>query len=94
MTNEIEIRIIDGYWSINGKPIQNCSIPKKMLFAQFVKMKMVKMPISKSQEFHQNKEVVKETFNHRFKIKLEQISNSFFNEEPNTNNLTFERKQA
>lgn len=69
MENQIEIKIVNGFWSINNKKIANCSYAKKCFFDKYIKLKLIKTPIvEKSKPTFKNKAVeIKELFNYRFR---------------------------
>ena len=45
MKNEIEIKIVNGFWTINNKKVAECSHAKKDFFDKYVKLKLIKSPI-------------------------------------------------
>lgn len=92
MEEKINIQIINGRWSINGKPINNCSAAKKSFFDSFIKMKMIKTQVRQNQNFKSRSKEIKQNFNYKFKSELTRIKDNFLNNEPNINNLTFEAK--
>lgn len=83
MQNSVNIQVINGRWTINGKPLNQCSIAKKNFFASYVKMRLVKSEIH---ETHQAAVTRKDKFR--------KIVDNFLNNEPNINNLTFERYET
>jgi len=86
--NSINLKVQNGYWNLNDKPLKNCSIAKKNFFAQFVKMRLVKSDISQRRTFKQKADEVKQRFNHKFaNLQDDNLQNY-----PNINNLIFERK--
>ena len=88
--NSINLKVQNGYWNLNDKPLKNCSIAKKNFFAQFVKMRLVKSDISQRRTFKQKAEEVKQQFNYKFaNLQDDNLQNY-----PNINNLIFERKTA
>jgi len=87
--NAINIDVKSGYWTINGKDLKECSIAKKNLFAQFVKMKLVKLPIPGTQSsFKKRSQFIKETYNYVFKMREQNFIGTF----PNIETLTFVKK--
>ena len=86
--NSINLKVQNGYWNLNDKPLKNCSIAKKNFFAQFVKMRLVKSDISQRRTFKQKADEVKQQFNYKFaNLQDDNLQNY-----PNINNLIFERK--
>ena len=69
MDNKIEIKIVNGFWTINNKKIADCSYVKKDFFDKYIKLKLIKTPIvEKSKPTFKNKaDEVKKSFNHRFR---------------------------
>lgn len=69
MDNKIEIKIVNGFWTVNGKKIIDCDHAKKDFFDRYIKLKLIKSPIvEKSRPTFKNKaDEVKESFNHRFR---------------------------
>lgn len=87
--NAINIDVKYGYWTINGKDLKACSIAKKNLFAQFVKMKLVKLPIPGTQSsFKKRAAEIKQKFNYVFKMREQNFIGTF----PNIETLTFVKK--
>jgi len=84
----INIRIKNGYWQINEKPLSNCSIVKKSFFDQYLRMKFVKSPIAEENTFKRKARETKRKFNHIFKHKEQDFLNSF----PNLETLSFTPK--
>lgn len=64
--NSINLNVENGYWTINEKPLKNCSIAKKNFFAQFVKMRLVKSEVSRNRTFKHKADEVKRLYNHKF----------------------------
>ena len=86
--NSINLNVENGYWTINDKPLKNCSIAKKNFFAQFVKMRLVKSEISQRRTFKQKADEVKQKYNHKFaNLRQEKPIINISNKE-----LIFERK--
>ncbi len=69
MENKIQIKIVNGFWTINNKKIANCSYAKKCFFDKYIKLKLIKSPIvEKSRPTFKNKaKEIKESFNYRFR---------------------------
>ncbi len=87
-SESVNIGLNNGYWQINKKPLSQCSIAKQSLFDQFLKMKLVKLPIAKESSFKDRKEEVKQKHNYTFKIKEQ----NWLGEYPNIEKLSFEPK--
>lgn len=83
-----KLKVINGFWTINQKPLKNCSIAKKNFFAQFIKMKLVKKAIPGNSTFKINPAETKAKYNHIFK----HVKNKKVELNPNINNLIFEPK--
>jgi hypothetical protein len=64
--NSINLEVINGHWSVNDKPLKNCSIAKKNFFAQFVKMRLVKSEVSQNRTFKNKANEVKRLYNYKF----------------------------
>ena len=88
--NSINLKVQNGYWNLNDKPLKNCSIAKKNFFAQFVKMRLVKSDISQRRTFKQKADEVKQQFNYKFA----NLHDDNLQNYPNINNLIFKRKTA
>jgi len=88
--NSINLKVQNGYWNLNDKPLKNCSIAKKNFFAQFVKMRLVKSDISQRRTFKQKADEVKQQFNYKFA----NLHDDNLQNYPNINNLIIERKTA
>jgi hypothetical protein len=86
--NSINLEVINGHWSVNDKPLKNCSIAKKNFFAQFVKMRLVKSEVSQNRTFKQKAEEVKRLYNYKFA----NLHDDNLENYPNIETLTFERK--
>jgi hypothetical protein len=90
MQNEINIKVKNGYWTINDKPINKCSAPKKKLFDSFVKMKLVKQKLDPNEL--QGLKENKLSFNYKFRAKLERITNDYLHNIQEVQKITFTRK--
>lgn len=86
--NSININLKNGYWQINQKPLEKCSIAKQNLFDQFIKMKNLKLPVTEENTFKAKARETKQKFNYIFKHKEQDFMNSF----PNLDNLLFTPK--
>ena len=93
MKNQIEIKIVDGFWTINNKKVANCSHAKKDFFDKYVKLSLIKSPITEKSKssFKNKREEVKKSFNYRFK-NTDQAINDFINSHSKIENLIFEPK--
>jgi len=69
MNNKIEIKIVNGFWTINDKKITNCSYAKKDFFDKYIKLNIIKSPIVEKSKptFKNNASEIKKSFNHRFR---------------------------
>ncbi len=69
MDNKIEIKIVNGFWTINNKKIANCSYAKKDFFDKYIKLNLIKSPIVEKSKpaFKNNASEIKKLFNHRFR---------------------------
>lgn len=94
MKNEIEIKIVDGFWTINNKKIVYCSHPKKDFFDKYMKLKLIKSPVSEKSKptFKAKAGEVKKMFNYRFK-NTEKMIEDFINSHSKIENLIFEPKR-
>ena len=86
--NSINLEVVNGHWTMNQKPLKNCSIAKKNLLAQFIKMRLVKTEISQRSSFKQRANEIKQKYNYKFT----NLQRESFENQPNINNLIFERK--
>lgn len=77
MNNNLKIEVIEGYWTINDKPIKICSFAKKTFFSHYLKMRIIKQEIKKTNTFKNRTNEIKNKFNHVFNIPNEQIN--YFN---------------
>ena len=84
----IFIVLIASIQSFSQDVIGSRVIAKQSLFDQFLRMKLVKLPISQESSFKNRKEEVKQKHNYTFKIKEQDFLNGF----PNIELLTFEPK--
>lgn len=93
MENQIEIKIVDGFWTINNKKVANCSHAKKDFFDKYVKLNLIKSPITGKSKptFKFKAEEVKKSFNYRFK-NTDKAINDFINSYSKIENLIFEPK--
>ena len=93
MKNHIEIKIVNGFWTINNKKVAECSHAKKDFFDKYIKLSLIKSPITgKSNPTFKNKaNEVKKSFNYRFKHNDKMI-NDFINSHAKIENLIFELK--
>lgn len=89
--NTLNITIIDGYWNLNEKPLKVSSYAEKCLFSHYLRMKTLKLPISRTASFKHRKAEIKAKFNYKFTCRK---TTSDFLEFPNMENLIFERKTA
>jgi len=87
-SESVSIGLNNGYWQINQKPLSQCSIAKQSLFDQFLRMKLVKLPITQESSFKDRSEEVKKKHNYTFKIKEQ----NWLGEYPNLEKLSFEPK--
>jgi len=69
MDNKIEIKIVNGFWTINNKKIANCSYAKKDFFDKYIKLNLIKSPIAEKSRpsFKSKAAQIKESFNYRFR---------------------------
>lgn len=69
MDNKIEIKIVNGFWTIDNKKIIDCDHAKKDFFDKYIKLKLIKSPIvEKSRPAFKSKAAqIKESFNYRFR---------------------------
>jgi len=69
MDNKIEIKIVNGFWTISDKKIIDCDHAKKDFFDKYIKLKLIKSPIVEKSRptFKKRASQIKESFNHRFK---------------------------
>ena len=86
--DSLSISLRDGYWRINNKPLAKCSIVKQTLFDQYLKMKLIKLPIVKESSFKHRAKYVKDTYNYSFKIREQ----NWIGDYPNIESVTFNRK--
>jgi hypothetical protein len=93
MENQIEIKIVNGFWTINNKKIADCSHAKKDFFDKYIKLSLIKSPITEksSPTFKNKANEVKKSFNYRFK-NTEQMIEDFMNSHAKIENLIFELK--
>ena len=77
MNNNLKIEVIDGYWTINDKPIKICSYAKKSLFSHYLKMRIIKEKIKETNSFKNRSNEIKNQFNHVFNFPNEE--KRFFN---------------
>jgi len=77
MNNNLKIEVIDGYWTINDKPIKICSYAKKSLFSHYLKMRIIKEKIKETNSFKNRSNEIKDQFNHVFNFPNEE--KRFFN---------------
>jgi len=77
MNNNLKIEVIDGYWTINDKPIKICSYAKKSLFSHYLKMRIIKEKIKVNNSFKNRSQEIKSQFNYVFNEPNEQ--KRFFN---------------
>ena len=93
MEKQIEIKIVDGFWTINNKKVADCSHAKKDFFDKYVKLNLIKSPISgrSRPSFKNKREEVKKSFNYRFK-NTDQMIEDFINSHAKIENLIFEPK--
>lgn len=94
MENQIEIKIVNGFWTINNKKVAECSHAKKDFFDKYVKLKLIKSPVfeKSNSPFKTRSDEVKKSFNYRFK-NTEQMIEDFINSHSKIENLIFELKQ-
>lgn len=94
MKNEIEIKIVNGFWTINNKKVAECSHAKKDFFDKYVKLKLIKSPIDEKSKptFKSKAYEVKKSFNYRFK-NTEKMIDDFINSHAKIENLIFEPKK-
>jgi hypothetical protein len=88
----VNIKVKNGYWQINEKPLHKCSIAKQSFFDQYLRMKFLKLPVTEESSFKNRSSQIKAKYNHRFK--LDYTSDSFLKDYPNLELITFERKTA
>lgn len=86
--DSLNISLKDGYWRINNKPLAKCSVVKQNLFDQYLKMKLIKLPIVKESSFKQRPMHIKDTYNYTFKTREQ----NWVGDYPNIELITFERK--
>ena len=86
--NSIKMEVYQGHWKINEKLSKNCSIAKKNFLAQFIKMRLVKTEISQRSSFKNRANEIKAQYNYKFA----DLRTESFENQPNINNLIFERK--
>lgn len=87
--NSINLKVQNGYWELNDKPLKNCSIAKKNFLAQFIKMRLVKTEISQRSSFKHRANEIKDKYNHKFaNLRQEKQIINISNKE-----LIFERKK-
>jgi hypothetical protein len=86
--DSLSISLRDGYWRINNKPLAKCSIVKQTLFDQYLKMKLIKLPIIRESSFKYRAKEIKSMYNYTFKIREQ----NWIGEYPNIELITFERK--
>jgi ribosome-binding protein aMBF1 (putative translation factor) len=69
MEKQIEIKIIDGFWNMNDKKINDCNYLEKDFFGKYFILNIIKSPISEKSKpsFKNKREEVKKSFNYRFK---------------------------
>jgi hypothetical protein len=93
MKNQIEIKIVDGFWTINNKKVAECSHAKKDFFDKYIKLSLIKSPITeKSKSTFKNKgNEVKKSFNYRFK-NTDKTIQDYINSHSKIDNLIFELK--
>jgi len=46
MDNKIEIKIVNGFWTIDNKKIIDCDHAKKDFFDKYIKLNLIKSPIA------------------------------------------------
>lgn len=88
--NSINLKVENGHWSVNKKPLTQCSKEKKEIFLLHLRMKKFKSPIQQKSEssFKKRKEEVKQQFNYKFaNLRQEKPIINIGNKE-----LIFERK--
>jgi len=69
MDNKIEIKIVNGFWTIDNKKIIDCDHAKKDFFDKYIKLNLIKSPIAEKSKptFKNNASEIKKSFNHRFR---------------------------
>ena len=66
--DNINICLKNGYWQINNKPIKKCSIVKQRFFDEYIRMKLIKFPITNKNTFKNRSHEVKMQFNYVFSL--------------------------
>ena len=93
MENSIEIKIVNGFWTINNKKIANCSYVKKDFFDKYIKLNLIKSPITEKSKptFKEKATEIKKLFNHRFR-NTENMLEDWINSYAQVEKLIFELK--
>lgn len=89
--NSINLEVVNGHWSVNQKPLTQCSKEKKEIFLLHLRMKKFKSPIQQKSQlsFKQKSDQVKRMYNHKFaNFRHEKQTINISNKE-----LIFERKK-
>lgn len=63
-----KIKVKNGYWTYNGKPLVNCTFPERQIVAQFIRNSVFSMEINDSVQ-RDNTLLIEDNYNFEF-VKL------------------------
>lgn len=63
---QAKIKVKNGYWTFNGKPLVRCTFPERQIVSQFIKNSIFSMELESTMETRETNDLVEHNYNFEF----------------------------
>jgi len=61
-----KIKVKNGYWTYNGKPLVNCTFPERQIVSHFIKNSIFSFEVDKQMDIKETNELAEHNYNFDF----------------------------
>jgi hypothetical protein len=63
---QAKIKVKNGYWTFNGKPLVKCTFPERQIVSQFIKNSIFSMELDYQMETRETNDLLEYNYNFEF----------------------------
>jgi hypothetical protein len=63
---EAKIKVKNGYWTYNGKPLVKCTFPERQIVSQFIKNSIFSIELDNQMEVRESNDLLEHNYNFEF----------------------------
>lgn len=63
---QAKIKVKNGYWTYNGKPLVKCTFPERQIVSQFIKNSIFSIELDNQMEVRESNDLLEHNYNFEF----------------------------